>query len=78
MTENTRTRKIKPPTPALTKEEALGILASAINHCRSAGLSLRMGNTTGRFAVLVEGVEMVDGQLREINPLPEVAEANSA
>jgi len=52
--------------PELTPQAALDMLASAINYCQSAGLTVRAANTTGGLlAILIVGCR-VDGDRFEV------------
>ena len=47
--------KRKGKTPVLTQQDAIEMLASAINYCQQAGLTVKAGNLDGKLALLVEG-----------------------
>lgn len=44
--------------PAIGMQEALELLASAINYCQQAGLLVQAGNIDGKLALTVEGAHV--------------------
>jgi len=50
-----KTNGAKRSVPAITPEEALEILASAINYCRQAGMLVQAGNVNGKLALTIDG-----------------------
>ncbi len=44
--------------PAIGKQEALEMLASAINYCQQSGLLVRAGNVDGKLALTIEGAHI--------------------
>lgn len=44
--------------PTLTPADALGMLASAVNYCRAAGLDVRAGNTASGLVLNLPGARL--------------------
>jgi len=47
--------KRKGKKPTITQQDAIEMLASAINYCQQTGLKVKAGNLDGKLALLVEG-----------------------
>ena len=49
------------PKPAIGPADALGMLESAINYCRAAGLTVKGGNVGGALTLAIVGAELAEG-----------------
>lgn len=50
--------RTKPNVPALAPDDALEMLASAINYCRTAGLQVSAGNHAGALVLAIRGAQL--------------------
>jgi hypothetical protein len=66
------------PKPTIGPADALGMLESAINYCRAAGLTVKGGNVGGALTLAIVGAVLADSgrfvvKLAQPEPAGEVA-----